>query len=141
MRKSRNLPMAALLLALLTSPAAAQSAGSSPQRDSLWNGTLIGIGAGIGSAAALDAVFCENGFGGCDFPWAAYLTLGAIGGAAGAGVDFVIGRNSGGRTTTLRLLPIVGPARKGVLATLALPQRRSVAAPVKTPPDPFFTRP
>jgi hypothetical protein len=117
---------AALLFALVTNVAAGQSVNPTSARDSLWNGTLIGLGAGLGSAAALDAVFCENGFSGCDFPWAAYLTLGGIGAAAGAGIDFAIGRKSDGRTTTLRLSPIVGPTRRGVLASLKLPQAGSL---------------
>ena len=85
---------------------------------------------GVGSAAALDAVFCDNGFGGCDFPWKAYLTLGGIGAGAGAGIDFLIGRRSNERTT-LRLSPIIGPARKGVRASLLLPQRESLPAFMK----------
>jgi hypothetical protein len=70
----------------------------------------------------LDAVFCENGFGGCDTPWAAYLTLGGIGAGAGAGIDFLIGRKSDSRTTLLRLSPMAG-ARKGVLVSVSLPRR------------------
>jgi hypothetical protein len=116
---------AVLVFALVASVASAQSVTQTPSRDSLWNGTLIGLGAGIGSAAALDAVFCDNGFGGCDFPWAAYLTLGGIGAGAGAGIDFLIGRKDG-RTTALRLSPIIGPARRGVLASLKLPQAGSL---------------
>jgi hypothetical protein len=115
---------------MITHTAAAQSISQNAEHDSLWNGTLIEIGAGIGSAAALDAVFCDNGFGGCDFPWAEYLTLGGIGGAA-AGVDFLIRSRSDGRTTSLRLSPIVGSGRPGVLASLVLPHRRSRPAPVK----------
>lgn len=91
------------------------------RRDSLWNGTLIGLGAGIGAAAALDAVFCEAEGGRCDFPWAAYLTLGGVGAAAGAGIDFLIGRDRGpdaGRTT-LRVAPVVSRQRKGVAASVA----------------------
>jgi hypothetical protein len=117
---------AALVFALVANVAAAQPVTQTSGRDSLWNGTLIGLGAGVGSAAALDAVFCENGFGGCDFPWAAYLTLGGIGAAAGAGIDFLIGRTSDGRTSTVRLSPIVGPTRRGVLASLKLPQAGSL---------------
>jgi hypothetical protein len=67
----------ALVFVLAANMAAAQSPNETPMRDSLWNGTLIGLGAGLGSVAVLDAVFCDNGFGGCDFPWAAVLTLGA----------------------------------------------------------------
>lgn len=120
--------IAALALALVTTTAGAQSVGQTPARDSLWNGTLIGLGAGVGSAATLDAVFCDNGFGGCEFPWAAYLTLGAIGAGAGAGIDFLIGRSIGGRRTTLRVAPIVGRERKGVLASLVLPGPGSLPA-------------
>jgi hypothetical protein len=92
-------------------------------RDSLWNGTLIGLGAGIGAAAALDAVFCANGFGRCDFPWAAYLTLGGIGAGAGAGIDFLIGRSrtaeaSEAARPTVRMAPVVGRDRKGMVASL-----------------------
>lgn len=118
--------IAALAFALVANVAAAQSVSQSAGRDSLWNGALIGAGAGVGSAAALDAVFCDNGFGGCDFPWAAYLTLGGIGAGAGAGVDFLIGRRSDPRRTTLRLVPIVGRGRKGMLASLVLPQPGSL---------------
>lgn len=116
---------AAVLVVALTANVASAQSVQTPARDSLWNGTLIGLGAGIGSAAALDAVFCDNGFGGCDFPWAAYLTLGGIGAGAGAGIDFLIGRKDG-RTTALRLSPIIGPARRGVLASLKLPQAGSL---------------
>ena len=106
-----------LALTLVANMAAAQSPSAPRTRDSLWNGTLIGLGAGVGSVAVLDAVFCENGFGGCDFPWAAVVILGGIGAGAGAGIDFLIGRHE--RTTTLRLSPILGRTRKGVLATFA----------------------
>jgi hypothetical protein len=125
--------MAALSFALLANVAAAQSVTRTATRDSLWNGTLIGAGAGIASAAALDAVFCENGFGGCDFPWAAYFTLGGIGAGAGAGIDFLIGRNANERRTALRLAPIVGRTRKGLLASLVLPQPGSLPALAQTP--------
>jgi hypothetical protein len=118
---------AALVLMLLANTASAQTS----ERDSLWNGTLIGLGAGVGSAAALDAVFCDNGFGGCDFPWAAYVTLGGIGASAGAGVDFLIGRKSDDRQTALRLSPILGRGRKGMLAMLVLPPQGSLPAPLK----------
>jgi hypothetical protein len=120
--------MAALAFALFTNVAAAQSVNQTSTRDSPWNGTLIGLGAGLGSAAAFDAMFCDNGFGGCDFPWAAYLTLGGVGAGAGAGIDFLIGRTSAQRTATLRIVAIAGPARKGVLASLVLPQQGSLPA-------------
>ena len=126
MLRFQQVGTAALFFALVANVAAAQSVTQTSGRDSLWNGTLIGLGAGLGSTAALDAVFCDNGFGGCDFPWAAYLTLGGIGAAAGAGIDFLIGRTSDGRTTSLRLSPIVGAKRRGVLASLKLPQARSL---------------
>jgi hypothetical protein len=119
----------ALVFALSANVAAAQSPDQVPRRDSLWNGTLIGLGAGVGSVAALDAVFCENGFGGCDFPWAAVLTLGGIGAAAGAGIDFLIRRDPDGGNVTLRLTPMIGGARKGVLASVVLPRRRPPPAP------------
>ena len=92
----------ALVFALGANVASAQSVQSVQQRsgrDSLWNGALIGAGAGVASVAALDAVFCENGFGGCDFPWAAVITLGGIGAAAGAGIDLLIGRDSNARAS------------------------------------------
>lgn len=114
----------ALVFALGVNVASAQSAQSVQQtsgRDSLWNGALIGAGAGVASVAALDAVFCENGFGGCDFPWVAVITLGGIGAAAGAGIDFLIGRDSNARPATVRVAPIIGPTRKGMLASVALP--------------------
>ena len=57
----------AVMFVLFASTAAGQSVNQRSERDSLWNGALIGVGAGIGSAAALDAVFCDNGFGGCIF--------------------------------------------------------------------------
>lgn len=129
----RTVGITSLLFALFASAAAAQSLNQASERDSLWNGTLIGLGVGVGSAAALDAAFCENGFGGCDFPWAAYLTLGGIGAGAGAGIDFLIGRHSDQRKTTLRLSPIIGPARKGVRASLLLPPRESLPALLKAP--------
>ena len=116
----------ALLLALCATGAAAQSAPQSSGRDSLLNGALIGAGAGIASAAAIDAASCDNGFGGCDAPWKAYITLGGIGAAAGAGIDFLIGRSANGRTSALRVAPIIGPARKGVRASLLLPSPGSL---------------
>jgi hypothetical protein len=128
MGRFRTVGIASLLLVLFVSATSAQSLNQPSERDSLWNGALIGLGAGIGSAAALDAVFCENGFGGCDFPWAAYLTLGGIGAGAGAGIDFLIGRRSNERRTTWHLSPILGPSRKGVRASLLLPQRESLPA-------------
>jgi hypothetical protein len=89
----------------------------------LWNGTLIGLGVGAGAAASLDAIFCDAEGGRCDFPWRAYLMLGGIGAAAGAGIDLLIARNpSGGAAaagrTRLRLAPVVGRERKGVLASV-----------------------
>ena len=78
--------------------------------------------------AVLDAAFCENGFGGCDFPWAAVITLGGIGAAAGAGIDFLIRRDSNARKVTLRLSPMIGGTRKGVLASVVLPERASLPA-------------
>ena len=114
------------VFALVANVAAAQSIAPTSARDSLWNGTLIGLGAGFGSTVALDAAFCENGFGDCDFPRAAYLTLGGIGAAAGAGIDFAIRRTADERTTTLRLAPIVRPTRRGMLGSLELPQPGSL---------------
>jgi hypothetical protein len=120
--RSRTISTAALTFVLVANAAAAQSTTPTSSRDSLWNGTLIGLGVGLGSTAALDAVSCDNGFAGCDFPWAATLTLGGIGAAAGAGIDFLIGRRSEGRTTRLWLAPIMGATRWGVVASLELPQ-------------------
>ena len=128
MARFRTVGMSSVLFALLANAAAAQPVNQPSGRDSLLNGTLIGLGVGIGSAAALDATFCENGFGGYDVPWAAYLTLGGIGAGAGAGIDFLIGRHPGERKTALRLSPIIGSARKGVRASLILPQRQSLPA-------------
>ncbi len=119
----------ALVFALAANVASAQSVPQTSRRDSLWNGALIGAGAGVASVAALDAVFCENGFGGCDFPWAAVITLGGIGAAAGAGIDFLIGRDSNARTVTLRVSPIIGGTRKGVLASVPLPWGSPPAPP------------
>ena len=126
MRSFYKVGVVVTMVAMLANVAEAQSVTPTSKRDSLLNGTLIGLGAGVGSAAALDAVFCDNGFGGCDFPWAAYLTLGGIGAGAGAGIDFLIGRNSNKPRTTWRLSPIIGPTRKGVRASLLLPQRDSL---------------
>jgi hypothetical protein len=107
----------------LVMPALTQGSAGTGSRDSLWNGTLIGLGAGIGATMALDAVFCDNGFGGCDTPWAAYVTLGLIGASAGAGIDFLIGRNrtadaSEAGKATVRLAPVVGRERKGMVASV-----------------------
>jgi len=121
MVRFRTVGITSLIFALFANAAAAQSLNQASERDSLWNGTLIGLGVGVGSAAALDAAFCENGLGGCDFPWAAVITLGGIGAAAGAGIDFLIGRDSKPGTVTLRMSPIIGRTRKGVLASVALP--------------------
>lgn len=126
----------ALVFALAANVASAQSVPQTSGRDSLWNGTLIGAGAGVASVAALDAVLCENGFGGCDFPWAAVITLGGIGAAAGAGIDFLIGRHSKPGTVTLRVSPIIGRTRKGVLASVPLPWGSPPA-----PPAARFSRP
>ena len=126
MVRFRNMVMAAMMVALVARTTAAQPVDQQPKRDSLWNGALIGLGAGVGSTAVLDAVFCENGFGDCDVPWKAYLTLGGIGAAAGAGIDLLIGRKAGGRSTALRLSPIIGPSRTGVRASLVLPERDSL---------------
>jgi hypothetical protein len=123
---------AALAVTLCAGVAAAQPASPAPKRDSLVNGTLIGLGAGVASVAVLDAAFCDNGFGNCDFPWTAVLVLGGIGAGAGAGIDFLIGRDSG-RTTTLRLSPIISDTRKGVRVSLMLPARQDRAKPVTRP--------
>lgn len=88
------------------------------RRDSLWNGALIGAAAGVGSVVVLDKIFCDVPDGQCDTPWAAYLTLGGIGAAAGAGIDFLIGRKSNDARTTIRLAPVVGRASKGVRASI-----------------------
>jgi hypothetical protein len=114
----------ALALTLVANMAAAQTTNQRPARDSLWNGTLIGLGAGLASVAALDAAFCENGFGGCDFPWAAVVILGGIGAGAGAGIDFLIGRKSDEGTITLRISPVLGHTGKGVLASVVLRERK-----------------
>ena len=125
----RRVGIAALVFALAAKVASAQSVPQTSGRDSLWNGALIGAGAGVASVAALDAVFCENGFGGCDFPWAAAITLGGIGAAAGAGIDFLIGRDSNARTVTVRVSPMIGRTRMGVLASVALPWGSPPAPP------------
>ena len=125
MRKVITTAITTLLIALYANVTAAQSITPAPARDSLWNGALIGLAAGVGSAAALDAVSCENGFGGCDFPWVAYLTLGGIGAGTGAAIDFLIGRRAHTGTSTVRVAPILGDGRKGVLASLTLPLRTS----------------
>jgi len=97
-----------------------QGATQPARRDSLLNGTLIGLAAGIGTAAALDAVFCENGFGGCDFPWRAYLVFGGIGAGAGAGIDFLIGPKVSSMPpgASLNLAPMVSRGAQGVRASL-----------------------
>ena len=88
------------------------------RRDSLWNGILIGTAAGVGSVVVLDALLCDVPDGQCDTPWVAYLTLGGIGAAAGAGIDLLIGRKSSDARTTIRLAPVVGHASKGVRASI-----------------------
>ena len=100
--------------------AAADQAGSASaaRRDSLWNGTLIGAAAGAAAAATLDEIFCDSGDGRCDFPWKAYLMLGGIGAAAGAGIDLLIGRDRDDTRTALRLVPVVGRDAKGVRVSL-----------------------
>ena len=133
----KKVGIAALVFALAANVASAQSVPQTSGRDSLWNGALIGAGAGVASVAALDAVFCENGFGGCDFPWAAVITLGGIGAAAGAGIDFLIGRHSNPGTVTLRVSPMMGRTRKGVLASVALPWGSPPAPPRARESRPF----
>ena len=124
--------VAVLVVTLMTDITAAQSAtgvaqtAGSPARDSLWNGMLIGLGAGIGAAATLDAVFCDAEGGRCDFPWAAYLTLGGIGAGAGAGIDFLIGRKSDQGKATVSLSPVISRSRKAILASLVFPAARSL---------------
>jgi hypothetical protein len=120
MLRFRKAGILALVFALAANVAAAQSPDQARTHDSLWNGTLIGLGAGVGSVAALDAVFCENGFGGCDFPWAAVVMLGGLGAAAGAGIDFLIRRDADRGRVTLRLTPMIGGGRKGVVASVVL---------------------
>jgi hypothetical protein len=75
---------------------------------------LIGAGAGAAAAASLDAIFCDAVGGRCEFPWKAYLVLGGIGAAAGAGIDLLIGRRRDETRTALRLAPLVGRDAKGV---------------------------
>ena len=98
--------------------AVSTSLQGAPRRDSLWNGALIGAAAGIGSAVALDSVFCDVPDGDCDTPWLAYLTLGGIGAAAGAGIDFLIGRKQDETKPTVRLAPVVGRTTKAVSASI-----------------------
>jgi hypothetical protein len=109
-----------------------QAAPRSTSRDSLWNGALIGAGAGAAATLALDAVFCEAGFGHCDVPWRGYLILGGIGAAAGAGIDYLIGRQSNQR---VRVSPIISRTRQGVAASLLLPGSGSLPAPVRVRQD------
>jgi len=125
MRRFYNVGVAALLVALSVNAAAAQSTQNSG-RDAVWNGAVIGAAAGAGSAAIIDALFCDNGFGRCHQPWKPYLVLGGIGAAAGAGIDALIGRNANRRTSALVLSPIIGAATKGVRASLLLPQAGSL---------------
>jgi len=80
MLRFHKVGIAALTFTLLASAAAAQAVSQKTAPDSLWNGTLVGLGAEVGTAAALDIVDEAK--------------------------------------TTLRLLPIVGPGRKEVLASL-----------------------
>ena len=90
----------------------------SGRRDSLWNGILIGTAVGVGSVVALDALLCDIPDGRCDTPWLAYLTLGGVGAAAGAGIDFVIGRNKNDPPTTVRLAPVVNRNVQGIRASI-----------------------
>lgn len=113
--------LAALILVISAVSASAQS------RDSVLNGALIGAGAGVGSAFALDAVFCDNGFGGCDTPWKAIGVLGGIGAGAGAGIDLLIGRKQ--NPSWLRVSPILGKTRRGVSASLKLPGPGALPGP------------
>ena len=89
-----------------------------PRRDPLWNGALIGAAAGIGSVVALDALLCEVPSGRCDTPWLAYFTLGGIGAAAGAGIDFLIGRKQDETRPVVRLGPVMGRDTTGVRASI-----------------------
>ena len=52
MGRFRTVGFASLVLVLFASATSAQSLNQASRRDSLWNGTLIGLGAGIGSAAS-----------------------------------------------------------------------------------------
>ena len=112
-------------------PSAGQAGMANTARgDSLWNGALIGAGAGAAAAASLDAIFCDAEGGGCDFPWKAYLVLGGIGAAAGAGIDFLIGRQSNQSPRAFTVSPVISRTRQGIAASLRLPGRGSLPAPV-----------
>lgn len=108
----------AVMVEPLTATAGQAGSGGTARRDSLLNGTLIGAAAGAAAAATLDEIFCDSGDGRCDFPWKAYLVLGGIGAAAGAGIDFLIGRDRDDTKTSLRLAPVVGRQAKGVRVSL-----------------------
>ena len=139
---------AALVSALFTNIAAAQSLPQSPVeaprplrvevpasfeeagnaqvsrsgRDSVVNGTLIGLGVGLGAAYAtgkvFDALMCESSTGCSGAPWPAYALFGAIGAGAGAGIDLLIGRSTKPSRTAVRLAPVVGRRAKGLQASI-----------------------
>lgn len=93
------------------------------RQDSLLNGTLIGaaIGAGLG---IMGGVSCENDFG-CGGSVGEFLALwGSIGAGVGAGVDALIVKprtiyqTRPDTRTSLKIAPMLGNQRQGLLASL-----------------------
>jgi len=89
-------------------------------RDSLRNGTLVGLAIGLGLAWSFDFTYCSSVGGHCP---ALYLAFGGIGAAAGMGIDASIrGKQvlyrSPSQMKGVTLSPVVSRDRKGMLALI-----------------------
>jgi hypothetical protein len=93
------------------------------RRDSLWNGSLIGLAAGLGAGVVAAQSNCSN-----DPECSTYAnlilvpTFAAGGAAVGAIIDTVIRKQetafSRSNSTTMRIAPIVGKKVAGVHVSL-----------------------
>ncbi len=113
--------------ALVTEPALSAAADAQPpagqsstwaRRDSLWNGTLVGMGLGaLTGAFAGNAWLDDSASAGFNVP----LTFGAIGAGAGAGLGAWIDARHGSaapsprRMTRMGLAPVVGKNARGAV--------------------------
>jgi hypothetical protein len=105
------------LFTVLTSGAAPQTR----QRDSLWNGVLVGAALGAMTGVAI-GVAQDNGCEGCtgfNTPLTYGVLFGGIGAGIGAGVDAIFQRhavNTAGqpRERRVRLLPLVSKEFRGI---------------------------
>jgi len=115
----KRIALALILLMSIASVAAAQTPQPSGvvvrQSDSLWNGALIGAGAGVASGL----FFCTRmePWDNCRDDYEAMFKLGAIGAGIGMGIDALIRKTvfqSASGSAEVRALPILSRRGKGL---------------------------